>query len=128
MEQQTECFNPATGERLGFSILHSENELREMVSWASSSQKAWEKTAVNERVKQVLKIRDFLIENADLLSETISRDNGKTRVEAIATEILPAAMAVSYYCKNAKRFLRDRGIRGGNIFLINKRSKIVRIP
>jgi succinate-semialdehyde dehydrogenase/glutarate-semialdehyde dehydrogenase len=128
MEQQTECFNPATGERLGFSILNSENELRNMVSRAISAQKAWEKTAVNERVKQVLKIRDFLIENADMLSETISRDNGKTRIEAIATEILPAAMAVSYYCKNAKRFLRDRGINGGNIFLINKRSKIVRIP
>ena len=92
MEQQTECFNPATGERLGFSILHSENELREMVSRASSAQKAWGKTAVIERVKQVLKIRNFLIENADMLSETISRDNGKTRIEAIATEILPGSI------------------------------------
>jgi acyl-CoA reductase-like NAD-dependent aldehyde dehydrogenase len=128
MEHRTESLNPATGERLGSSILHSENDLKEMVYRAGIAQKEWEKTSVSKRIQHILKIRDFLVGNADMLSETISRDNGKTRVEALATEILPAAMAVSYYCKNAKRFLRDKKIGGGNIFLINKRSKIVRVP
>jgi len=128
MEQQTECLNPATGERLGSSILHNENDLKEMIYHAGIAQKEWRKTAVGKRIQLVLKIRDFLVENADMLSETISRDNGKTRIEALATEILPATMAVSYYCKNAKRFLRDQKIGGGNIFLINKRSKIIRVP
>ncbi len=128
MVQNKEAFNPATGEKIGFSILHTENDLKEMISHASAAQKLWEQYSVDERVKCVLKIRDYLVEDAVRIAETISRDNGKTRIDALATEVLPAAMAVSYYCKNAKRFLSDKKLRAGNVILINKRSKIVRIP
>lgn len=128
MDQQIESFNPATGETLGFSKLHSVEDLKEMILRARKSQKLWEQFSVDERVKRVLKIRNFLVENADRIAETISRDNGKTRIDAMATELLPASMAISYYCKNAKRFLSDKKISGGNVILINKRSKVIRIP
>jgi len=128
MERKIECLNPATGEKLGSSILNNGNELNEMICNARKAQEEWEKTTIGQRIHLVLKIRDYLVKNADMLSETISRDNGKTRIDALATEILPAVMAISFYCKNAKKFLRDQKIGGGNIFLINKRSKIVRIP
>lgn len=128
MNQQTESINPATGESIGFSKLHSVDELKAMVRRAQEAQKLWEQFSVEERVKHVLKIRDYLTENADRIAETISRDNGKTRMDAFATEVLPAMMAVSYYCKNANRFLRDKKLKSGNIILINKRSKIIRVP
>ncbi|MFA5805107.1 MAG: aldehyde dehydrogenase family protein [Melioribacteraceae bacterium] len=128
MINQTESFNPATGESLGFSKLNTIEELIEIVSHARESQKLWQEYSVDERIRSILKIRDYLVNNADSIAETISRDNGKTRIDALATEVLPAAMGVSFYCKNAKRFLRDKKIGSGNIFLINKRSKIVKVP
>lgn len=128
MDQQTEDFNPATGESLGFSKLHSVDELEEMVHHAEEAQKLWNEYSLAERIKSVLKIREYIVDNADKIAEIISRDTGKTRIDALATEVLPAAMGISFYCKNAKRFLRDKKLRGGNIFLINKRSKIVRVP
>ena len=128
MVQQIESLNPATGETLGFSKLHSVEDLKEMILQARKSQKFWEQLSVNERVKRVLKIRNFLVENADRITEIIFRDNGKTRIDAMATELLPASMAVSYYCKNAKRFLSDKKNFGGNVILVNKRSKIIRVP
>jgi succinate-semialdehyde dehydrogenase/glutarate-semialdehyde dehydrogenase len=73
-------------------------------------------------------IRDHLVEKADALAEVISRDNGKTRIDALATEVVPATMAISFYSKKAKKFLRDRRLPTGNIMLMNKRSKIVRVP
>ncbi|MEW6703054.1 MAG: aldehyde dehydrogenase family protein [Bacteroidota bacterium] len=128
MNQQTESVNPATGESIGFSKLHSIAELKTMVRHAKEAQKLWEQFSVEERVKLVLKIRDYLIENADRIAEIIFRDNGKTRIDAFATEVLTAMMAVSYYCKNANRFLHPKKLKSGNIILINKRSKIIRVP
>ena len=128
MNNQTEDFNPATGESLGFSKLHSVDELEEVVHNAGEAQKLWKEYSVTKRIKSVLKIREYLIDNADRIAEIISRDNGKTRIDALATEVLPAAMGISFHCKNAKRFLRDKKLGNGNIFLINKRSKIVRVP
>ena len=126
MNNQTEDFNPATGESLGFSKLHSIDELKEKIQIAEEAQKLWEKYSLVERIKYVLKIREYIVDNADKIAEIISRDNGKTRIDALATEVLPAAMGISFYCKNAKRFLRDKKLSGGNIFFINKRRKKVR--
>jgi len=128
MNNQTEDFNPATGESLGFSKLHTIDELKEKIQLAADAQKLWEVFSLTERIKYVLKIREYIVDNADKIAEIISRDNGKTRIDALATEVLPAAMGISFYCKNARRFLRDKKLSGGNIFFINKRSKIVRVP
>ncbi|NJD21619.1 MAG: aldehyde dehydrogenase family protein [Melioribacter sp.] len=128
MNNQTEDFNPATGESLGFSKLHSIGELKEMIQHAAEAQKLWEEYSLTERIKYALKIREYIVDNADKIAEIISRDNGKTRIDALATEILPAVMGISFYCKNARRFLRDKKLGSGNIFLINKRSKILRVP
>ncbi len=128
MDQLTEAYNPATGERIGFSKLHTVDDLQEMVGGANEAQKLWNDYSIGERIKSVLNIRDYIVDNADKIAEIISRDNGKTRIDALATEVLPAAMGISFYCKNAKKFLRDRKLGSGNKFLINKRSKIVRVP
>lgn len=120
--------NPATNEILGEYEIDSIEKLKLMISNAKSSQKEWEKISVNERSKKVLRIRNYLVDNSEKIAEIISKDNGKTKIDALATEVLPAAMAISYYCKNAEYFLRDEFLSAGNIFLVNKRSKIIRVP
>ncbi len=124
----TESINPATGESLGKTPLTAPDEIKNIVNQAAGVQEKWARVPVGERSKTVLKIRDYLVNNGDRLAEVIAADNGKTRTDAMATEILPAAMAVSYYCKNAKKILRDEKIKGGNIALINKRSYMQKIP
>jgi acyl-CoA reductase-like NAD-dependent aldehyde dehydrogenase len=126
--EHTVCRNPATGEILGYSSLTDLQELEHIISRAKLAQKSWSKLEVSERVKYVLQIRNYLVQHAEEISEVISKDNGKTRVDALATEVLPAAMAVSYYAKHAKKYLKTRYICPGNILLLNKVSKIVRVP
>jgi succinate-semialdehyde dehydrogenase/glutarate-semialdehyde dehydrogenase len=127
-QKQTLCRNPATGEILGYSPLTSLQELEQIISQAKVAQKSWSKLDPRERVTHMLRVRDYLVQHAEKISEVISKDNGKTRVDALATEVLPAAMAVDYYSKHAKKFLKTRYICPGNILLLNKFSKIVRIP
>jgi acyl-CoA reductase-like NAD-dependent aldehyde dehydrogenase len=127
-EDRTVCRNPATGKILGYSPLTDVDELKEIVVNARIAQKSWTNLGVKKRVKYMMRVRDYMAENAEEIAEVISRDNGKTRVDALATEVMPAIMATDYYTKRAKRFLKDRRIWPGNVLLLNKTSKIVRVP
>jgi succinate-semialdehyde dehydrogenase/glutarate-semialdehyde dehydrogenase len=46
------------------------------------------------------------VENADRIAEPYP-GHGKTLVDAMATEVVPAAMAADYYRKKARRFMKD---------------------
>jgi succinate-semialdehyde dehydrogenase/glutarate-semialdehyde dehydrogenase len=126
--EHTVCRSPATGEILGYSPMTDLQELEQIISKAKIAQKSWSKFDVRERARHMLRVRDYLAHHAERISEVISRDNGKTCVDALVTEVLPAAMAVNYYVKHARRFLRTRYICPGNILLLYKVSKIVRVP
>jgi len=126
--EHTVCRNPATGEILGYSSLTDLKELEQIISRAKIAQKSWSRLKVRERARHMLRVRDYLAQHAEKISEVISNDNGKTRLDALATEVLPAAMAVDYYAKQARKFLKTRYICPGNVLLLYKVSKIVRMP
>jgi acyl-CoA reductase-like NAD-dependent aldehyde dehydrogenase len=128
MSNFIEAINPANGESIGKFPIHTIDELKNMIEKARIAQKSWKSVPIHEKVRMIIKIRKYIIENADRISEIISIDNGKTRIDALSTEVLPAVMAISYYCKNAKRFLKPTKLNSGNLFLVNKRSKIIRVP
>ncbi|MCF6269577.1 MAG: aldehyde dehydrogenase family protein [Melioribacteraceae bacterium] len=123
-QNKTLSYNPATGEQIGESQLHTVDDLKEMIKESRVAQIEWQRLSVKERCKRILKIKDYLIDNLDSLSKTISDDNGKVRFDALATEVFPAIMATKYYVKNAPKFLRERSIPASSLVLINKRSRI----
>ena len=126
--EQTSCLNPATGEVVGYSSVNTKEELKAAVERARAAQPGWEATPLKERRRAMMRVRDYLASHADELAEIISKDNGKTRVDALVTEILPAAMAVSYYVRKAKGFLKDKHPFPANLLLANKLSLVRRVP
>lgn len=126
--RQTVCVNPATGEVVGYSQMNTVEEARDALRRARDAQPAWAALPLEERVRYIARIRDYLVEHADEVSDTVAKDVGKTRIEALATEVLTSALATDYYLKNAKRFLKPRKVRGGSLLFLNKRSRIFRIP
>ena len=127
-QQETIAINPATGEEIGRSRVDSVEEVAAIVARARAAQPGWAAAPVGERVWAILRVRDYVAENAERLAEVIHRDNGKTRLDALATEVLPAAMGASYYARHARRFLRPRRVAPGNLLLANKRSRVHRVP
>ena len=125
---QTVCVNPATGDIVGYSQMNTPDQARAAIRRARAAQPAWAALPLEERVRYILRIRDYLVEHADAISETVANDVGKTRVEALATEVLPSVMATDYYAKNARRFLKPRKVGTGSLLFLNKRSRIFRIP
>jgi succinate-semialdehyde dehydrogenase/glutarate-semialdehyde dehydrogenase len=126
--EQTEAINPVTGETLGYSPVFAVGDLEKTIAAARTAQHHWANMTVKERARCLRPIGDYLVDHADEIAETISRDNGKVRLDALSTEVLPATLALHYYCNNAPGFLRDRRIRPGNLLFANKVSKRVRVP
>ncbi len=127
-ERLTESINPATGEVIGYTRENTVEELYEAVRLAKVVQKSWQKKSYNERKEHLLRIRDYIVSNAERISEVISKNNCKTRIDALSTEVVPAALAANYYAKQAGKLLQDKKIKAGNILFINKRSYIHRVP
>jgi len=121
-------FNPANGEQIGESLLQTTEDLKRMLNESRTAQIEWQKIPIKIRTKKILKIKDYLVNNIDLLSQIISDDNGKVKFDALSTEIFPAIMATKYYTKNAPKFLKQKKIKGSSIVLINKKSFVHYVP
>ena len=124
----TESINPATGEILGETPVHSVDELKHMIQKAREAQKEWRNYTVKQRAKFLRPTGEYLVEHAAEIAEIISRDNGKARVDALLSDVINAIISMKYYCKHAQKFLKDKKLSAGNLLLVNKHSKIVRVP
>ena len=106
-KEKTVCRDPASGKILGYSPLSSVEELKNIVAKARVAQEPWAALGFKERANHMLRVRDYLVENCEKIAEVISRDTGKTRVDGLSTEVMPAAMAVDYYIRHARKFLQQ---------------------
>ena len=126
--EYTTSYNPATGEVIGYSKLHTPKEVKDIIRKAKIVQKEWARFPLGRKICYLKKVRSYMVDHLDELAEVISRDNGKPRIDALSTELIPAVMALSYYCSKARSFLRKKRIWFGNIMLSNKQSALYRIP
>jgi succinate-semialdehyde dehydrogenase/glutarate-semialdehyde dehydrogenase len=124
----TTSINPATGEIIGKTPENTIEELKQAIALAKAAQHDWAQFSFQERAQCLFGIRDYIVENADRISDVISKDSGKTKMDALSTEVLSASMAITYYAKNAKKILKRKRLSGGSILTINKRSYVDRVP
>jgi len=127
-ERLSSSVNPATGELIGVTFEDSAEILRERVAAAKKAQKGWSRLSFDERKAHLLTIRNHVVENADEIAEIVSKSTGKTRVDTMAAEVFPTALALTYYAKHAKSILKRKHLSAGSILTINKRSYVDRAP
>ncbi len=127
-EERTVCVDPATGEVIGHSPLDTAEDARKAIERAHEAQPAWAALPVNQRVRALRRVRTYIIEHAEEIATTISRDTGKTRSDAMTTEVAGACISLSYYARKARRFLAPKRLAAGTWVLANKVSRIHRVP
>jgi acyl-CoA reductase-like NAD-dependent aldehyde dehydrogenase len=120
--------NPATGETIGETPESTIEELERAVALAKAAQPEWAALSFQERAQYLFAIRDYIVEHVDTISDVISKDSGKTKMDALSTEVLSTSLAITYYAKNAKKILKRKRLSGGSILTINKRSYVDRVP
>lgn len=125
---ETVSYNPATGEEVSRVPNTDLSTMPEVFARARAAQKDWAARSFAERKKYVLRMRDYIVEHAEELASTISRENGKSRMDALATEVVPAALAADWYAKHAEEALAPQKLPMGSILFINKRNVLERVP
>src|SRR5690242_14336338 len=103
-----ESLNPATGEQIGEVPSMIEAEAFVAIRKVQAAQKRWAKTSFAERAEKILAFRQQLLDHIDELAELISKENGKTRQEAISMDLMPIADLSTYFAKRAERILERK--------------------
>lgn len=81
------------------------------VAVARSAQQAWGSLSVGERVAALAQLPQEIVRRADQITETIGRENGKPRAEALGHEVASAVAMARYYLEQAEDILAPRRIR-----------------
>ncbi len=118
--------NPATLVELGRAPICSPEEVQKSLLRAKAAAASWAGRSFEQRATLVLRARDLLVERQDEICRLIARETGKPEMEALATEVLPAANLMDYFARNAKRLLRAEQFTL-SVFR-NKKSRIEYLP
>jgi len=77
-------FNPSTGKSIASLPFCTADETSKVIETAAAALPAWGETPVVERARLMFRFRELLLKHFDNLSATVTREHGKTLVEAKA--------------------------------------------
>jgi acyl-CoA reductase-like NAD-dependent aldehyde dehydrogenase len=75
------------------------------IAIARTAQVTWSQLAIRDRLRPVRSLRNLIVEWADALTEAVNDDIGRSPVEVVATELLPAAAALKFLERKARHIL-----------------------
>lgn len=117
-----ECFNPATGEKLGTLPAASAADVAAVVERARAAQQAWAQSSFAQRRAVLGRMLDHILENTDELCAEIVRDSGKTFENALLGEIMPVCNKIRWVMKHGERHLKPERVPSG--ILMHKKARI----
>lgn len=120
--------SPSTGKDLGPRLAHSIDELNAAVATAHDAQRLWRSVRYRQKAAIVRRAAAFVVTNADRIAATISACTGKTRIDALSTEVIPAALSIHHYARLARAVIRPHRERRSSILFFNKRTVVRREP
>lgn len=122
------AYNPATGDLIGSIQKTDLSNIPDMYQKARQAQKIWSEYSYARRARHIKKMRRYIVDHAEQLAEIVSIDNGKSRIDALATEVIPCALSASWYARHAESVLAPRAVPGSTLLFFNKRNQIIRLP
>jgi succinate-semialdehyde dehydrogenase/glutarate-semialdehyde dehydrogenase len=128
MEKPRYIFAPATGDPIAEIKEQSAEDLKQAVGVAALVQSGWQTLSYGKKKRCAEKAAAYIHAHADRIARTVAECTGKTRIDALGTDVLPAAMACRYYAKIAGKVLKPEKIGSSSILFFNKRSRVLRRP
>jgi len=120
--------SPSTTETLGTVTCHTPEQAREAVLRARLAAKDWAETSFEKRSACLKRANRYILEHFTEIVDVISKENGKPRVEAKLTDMLPVIYTIHYFARHAKRILAGHRISMPLWSLTGKVSEIMYRP
>jgi succinate-semialdehyde dehydrogenase/glutarate-semialdehyde dehydrogenase len=113
---------------LGELVCANREDVQAALARARAAQPAWAATGFAERAAIMQRALQVLLKRQDEIIDTVVRETGKARADALSMEIYAAADSLCYYAKNAAKFLKTRKERVHGLMRIMKQLRIVYRP
>ncbi|TDR16343.1 CoA-acylating methylmalonate-semialdehyde dehydrogenase [Marinicella litoralis] len=104
--QTQAVFNPANGQQSGELVLGGSDEVNTAVKSSLAAFELWSATAPAKRAAVMFNMRQLLMDRADEVALTISKEHGKTHDDALG-EVTRALEVVEYACGITEKLKGD---------------------
>ena len=102
--------NPLTKEDLYSIEPAGDEELKPVFAKARSVQRKIHTLSIKERIREAVKISQYLIDNYRRVTERIVRETGKTKFEALSNELFEICDSIDYYRDHAEKILKTQKV------------------
>ena len=120
--------NPANQQRIGEVPQYEKPAVLAYVERALAAQKKWAATPIGRRIRVLKDFRRILCEQKDAVAECITREAGKPKSEALATEVMVILDTVGFLADYAPMFLQPEPVPHSNPIMKLKRGWLLREP
>jgi acyl-CoA reductase-like NAD-dependent aldehyde dehydrogenase len=120
--------SPVTFEPIGEFDAGTEADVRGAVERARKAQKVWAKLDFDQRAAYFWRLLDLFVKRQDEIIDAVVAETGKARSEAIAMEVFSPCDSITYYAKNAGKFLKPEKRRPHGLMGFAKRVTLVYKP
>jgi acyl-CoA reductase-like NAD-dependent aldehyde dehydrogenase len=120
--------SPVTLEPTGELICANADDVANAIVRARAAQPSWAATPIKERAAFIERALKIVIERQDDIIETVVKETGKARTDAMAMEVFSVADQLCYYAKNAEKFLKPRKRKVHGILGLMKQLRILYKP
>ena len=103
-------YNPATGEVFETVPKTDAREITGIIDKARSAQEKWQTISVSERCKLLTRLKETILANRNELADTIVRESGKPRVEALFADVFVSLDSAAYYAKSLPKLLQPERV------------------
>ena len=119
--------NPINGEKLYDLEETSDDTIKQLYQNAKTAQQKTATLTVEQRVDEVLKLRDYIIEHREIILDRIISETGKSRLDALTSELFEVCDFIHVFASRAPKILKDETV-STPIVLMGKKSKIFYEP
>ncbi len=120
--------SPVSLEPIGEIVVSDASEVKSALDRARKAQPEWAALSVEGRARILNRVLKKLVQESEGVIETVIRETGKTRSEAIQMEIFAACDILSYYAKRAPKFLAPERRRLHGIMRMLKKLTVYHVP
>lgn len=119
--------NPLTGEELYTFEKSTDDQIVEAYATARKEFMELRKTTVKERLKDIKKVKNYVLNNQEALCDEIIAETGKSRTDALVSEIYGILEYIEFLENMAEKSLKSRKVKTP-ISLMGKKSLIYHDP
>ena len=118
-----EVINPADGSVIANVPVDGPAEVAATVARVRANQPAWEALGIKGRARWLGKLRDWLLDHQDEIADTMQRETGKVRAEAMG-ETPYITDLINFYGKKARRYIGDERVPAHSPLMKVKKLKV----